>query len=203
MGINYSELLSEQRGFYKKQSNLLCNDEVKWLAGKDSFKGRLTGFLTAAYHKREKVIRTGEIFYGYVFQAYRNSLKDDSDSLLWILYSPEQRIMENPVIYKKITQNIRDFLKNENVTKKEKQLQSLLIQPLAAAPFEELPPSVSEGHLIYFIKMYLNRNFAYSFSLGLNLFISNLAISKQILYLPERYMTETFKKAYANHELVF
>lgn len=201
--MEYLKLLEEQRLHYKEKSFLFSNDDIKYIASKDTLKGKFTGFLTRAYHQRDKVIKLGEIFYGYVFEEYNSNLNNDSAPLSFILFSPEQKIMENPEIYKKTVENLRDFLKNENLSKKEKQLKDLLNRPLASAPFEELPTSVTEGHLVYFIKMYRNRNFAYSFNLGLNLFIANLAVSKQILYLPERYMTETFKEAYDNHQLVF
>lgn len=200
--MNYLALLEEQRKFYKEKCPFFTDDEIKFISGKDTFKGKLTGFLTKEYYQREKLIKFGDISYGYVFQEFYANSNDSSD-LTWILFSPEQKLAENPLIFKKVTENIRDFLKKENLNKKEKQLKTMLFEPLASAPFEELPSDISEGHLIYFIKMYRKRSFAYSFNLGLNLFIANLAISKQLLYLPERYMTETFKKAYDNHELIF
>lgn len=201
--MEYLKLLEEQRAAYKEKSILFSKDEIKYITGKDTMKGKLTGFLTTAYHQRGKVVKFGEIFYGYVFEEYNSTLSDNSSPLSYVLFSPEQKIMENPNVYKKIADNLRDFSKKELLSKKEKQLQNLLVTPLASAPFEELPTSLSEGHLVFFLKMYRKRNFAYSFNLGLNLFVANLAISKRILYLPERYMTETFKKAYENHELVF
>lgn len=198
--MDYYALLENEREEFKKKQLLLTKEEINFISNKETFRDKLHGFLTSAYHKREKVIRTGELFYGYVFSEWNS--RPDSTPISLILFSPERKMAENPLIFKKIVENLHGFLENSSKNKGDKKLKNLLNEPLANAPYEQLPFALSEGHLVYFCKVYRNISFAYSFNLGLNLFIANPAISKQILFLPERYMTETFKKLYEERKLM-
>ena len=110
--------------------------------------------------------------------------------------------MENPSIFKEIHGKLRLFLDNKPQNKKEKTLWNLLKNPMAEAPFEEIPFSLTDNHVIYFCKLMKKQNFAISFHLGLNLFIANPTISKQILFLPEKYTTENFRKLYEERKLM-
>ncbi len=195
----YSLLEKERENFKKTQLNLNKND-LSFIANKSTFKEKMQGFLTFAYHKREKVIKTGELFYGYVFSEW-NSMPD-SWPISLVLISPERKLAENPLIFKKISENLQGFLEISAKNRDERKLKRLLSEPLTEAPYELLPFSLSEGHVIYFCKLYRNISFAYSFNLGLNLFIVNPAESKQIMYLPERYMTETFRNLYLERKLM-
>ncbi len=198
--MDYYALLENEREEFRKKQLLLTKEEINFISNKETFRDRLHGFLTSAYHKREKVIRTGELFYGYVFSEWNS--RPDSMPISLILFSPERKMAENPIIFKKIVENLNGFLENQQKNKGDKKLKNLLSEPLANAPYEQLPFNLSEGHLVYFCKVYRNISFDYSFNLGLNLFIANPAISKQILFLPERYMTETFKKLYEERKLM-
>lgn len=197
--IDFYELLEKEREEFKKTQLSFTKDDIKFISSKDSFKGKFTGFLTRAYYQRENVIRTGELFYGYVFSEW--NIKD-SAPISYVLFSPERKLAENPSIFKKITENIQQFLDISPKDKKSKKLKNLIENPLCDAPYEELPFTLSEGHIVFFCKTFRNRSFEYSFNLGLNLFIVNPAISKQILYLPERYITPTFKKLYEEKKLM-
>ncbi len=198
--MDYYALLENERGEFKKRQLLLSKEDINFISNKETFKDKLHGFLTSAYHKREKVIRTGELFYGYVFSEWNS--RPDSAPISLILFSPERKMAENPLIFKKIVENLRGFLENSPKNRDAKKLKNLLSEPLANAPFEQLPFNLTEGHVVYFCKLYRNISFAYSFNLGLNLFIANPAISKQILFLPERYMTEAFRKTYEERKLM-
>ena len=197
----YSLLENERKAFSEKQA-LFTKEDLKYISGKDSFKGKLTGFLTKNYYQREKLIQNGELFYGYVFSFWGQSINGDSPTIFYILFSPERKIMENPSIFKEIHGKLRLFLDNKPQNKKEKTLWNLLKNPVAEAPFEEIPFSLTDNHVIYFCKLMKKQNFAISFHLGLNLFIANPTISKQILFLPEKYTTENFRKLYEERKLM-
>jgi len=194
-------LENERKSFLEKQP-LFTKEDLKFISGKDTFKGKLTGFLNKNYYQREKLIRNGELFYGYVFSFWRQSTNWDSPAIFYILFSPERKIMENPFIFKKIHENLQVFLENKPQNKKERYLWNLLKNPLADAPFEEIPFSLTDGHVAYFSKLIKKQNFAISFHLGLNLIIANPTISKQILFLPEKYVTENFRKLYEERKLM-
>lgn len=197
--MDYYTLLENERKNFKEKQLFLTKEDINFISSKETFKDKLHGFLTVSYHQREKVIRTGELFYGYVFSEWKS--RPDSQPISLILFSPETKIAQNPSIFKKITENLYGFLKISHRNRKDKKLKNLLTEPLANAPFEALPYTITEGHIVYFCKIYRNISFANSFNLGLNLFISNPAVSKQIMYLPERYMTETFKNLYEENKL--
>ncbi len=200
--INFHELLEQERAEFQKKQPSLTKDDIKYISGKDTFKGKFTGFLTRAYYQKEKVIRTGELFYGYVFSEWDMNSNKDSPVISYVLFSPERNLAEKPSIFKKIVENLQQFNDISPKDRKSKKLKNLIENPLSEAPYEEVPTTLSEGHIVFFCKTFRNRSFEYSFNLGLNLFIVNPTISKQILYLPERYMTETFKKLYEERKLM-
>lgn len=200
--MDYYFLLEQERKSFSERQPLLTKEDVKYISGKDSFKGKVTGFLTRRYYQKEKLIRNGELFYGYVFSTWNLSTDWDSPMIFYILFSPERKIMENPQIYKEIHKNLQVFLENKPKSKNEKRLWNLLKTPMADAPFEEILFSLTDGHVIYFCKLIQKQNFAISFYLGLNLFIANPTISKQILFLPERYETEEFRKLYEERKFM-
>ncbi len=198
--MDYCSLLENERENFKKTQSILAKNDINYIANKDSLRNKLHGFLTISYYQREKVIKTGELFYGYVFSEWNSTPETWPISL--ILFSPERKIAENPLIFREIVEKLHGFLEISPKNKREKKFKKTLSDPLANAPFEILPSSISGGHVIYFCKVNRNISFDYSFNLGLNLFIVNPAISKQILFLPQRYMTETFRKLYQERKLM-
>ena len=198
--MDYCSILENERENFKKTQSILTKNDLLYIANKDSLKSKFHGFLTLSYHQREKLIKTGELFYGYVFSEWNS--RPETWPISLILFSPERKIAENPIIFKEIVEELQGFLEISPKSKEEKKFKKLLSEPLANAPFEMLPSSLSRGHVIYFCKVYRNISFDYSFNLGLNLFIVNPAISKQILFLPKRYMTETFRNLYQERKLM-
>ena len=100
--MDYYSLLENERKAFSEKQPLFTKEDLKYISGKDSFKGKLTGFLTKNYYQREKLIQNGELFYGYVFSFWGQSINGDSPTIFYILFSPERKIMENPSIFKEI-----------------------------------------------------------------------------------------------------
>lgn len=201
MNMEYYALLEKQNKSFQERQQFLSKEEIRYIAQKDTFPKRLRGFLTRAYYQKDKLIKRGQIVYGYVYKEWSQDVEGNVDPFSWVLISPERKIMENPSIFQKTAAKLQDFSLLPGGNRREKLLKNQLNEALSDAPFEELPQSLTEGHLIYLCKLQRPLALVSFFHLGLNLFLFNPSISKQILFLPERYMTDDFKQCYMHQQL--
>jgi hypothetical protein len=78
----------------------------------------------------------------------------------------------------------------------------LITEYLSDCSYVEIPSSLTGGELVYLSIIYRHLDLNPEFHLGLNLIIANQSISSEVIYLPEKYWEESFKKAYLNNEFI-
>ena len=148
--MDYSKLIHDMNETWSLKRVSFDKSEIAYLSNKDTFQGRRLGFLTTAYHQREKLIRSSEIYFAYVFQTWTNAVSEKGTTYpTWMLFSPEKSINENPAILKDIcakVQSIRDVKPTE---KNEKSLKKYIEEYLSDVSYFVIPDAYSCGHFIY------------------------------------------------------
>ncbi len=196
--MDYKKAIVEQRDNYSHLVNSMSKQEFSFLAGKDTFRGKCFGFLTKQYYQRTRLLREGQLVYGYAFKAWTNDMDPSRTFPSWVLFSPEEIFSYDPDVYIQIANNIQKLCdgeaKEDNKNKELKKFKSALIEELSDPNYVKVPTQFSEGHLVYMSTIYVRPNQLPIFRLGLSVIIMNPNISKEVLYLPQKYMTKETSK---------
>jgi hypothetical protein len=199
--MDYSAFFEKANSDWLLKRAALDKEEIAFVAGKDSFRGRLRGFLTHAYYQRTSLIKTSEIYLAYVFQSWTNDVEQKGDSYpTWLLFSPEKEMNQNPILFKEISAKLLSLKESKEISKDEKELQKYLQEYLSDVSYFELPHSCSLNHFVYLSIVDVPLLRVPNFHLGLNLILANPSVSKEVLYLPEKEWPEDFLKAYSQGE---
>lgn len=200
--VDWKELYHRLNERWEETRAALSKEDIAYLANKDTLRGKMLGFLTWNYYKRSRLLSSSNLFFAYVFQNYSNSLSSESDYPTWLLFSPSSAINENPTILKNICAKLQ-LIKNEKpVAQDLKETQKLLVEYLSDVSYFELPSSVSEGSLVFLSIIDVHPRLNPNFRMGLNLILASPSVSKEVLYLPERFFLEDYKDAYRDGKLI-
>ncbi|MFA5481159.1 MAG: hypothetical protein WC282_02075 [Bacilli bacterium] len=172
--------------------------DVAFIAGKDSFKGKMLGFLTFDYYRREKLIREGNLVYGYAYRAWTNEVTYTKPYPIWVLFSPAKEFVENPSLYGDVLRALQAIEKPKHRHAKIYHLYTMLNAELSEPKYVLIPEPYAQGHLVYLSMVYLRPSHHANLCLGVNPFLIAPNVSKEILLLPSKYWTEEFKKEYFN-----
>jgi len=184
-----------QNNFVEKRLSFKKND-IAYIAGKDTFKGKMLGFLTMDYYRREKLIAGGDIVYGYLFRTWTNEITYTRPYPLWVLFSPAKEFADNPELYVDILKSLQAIELPKRGPKDLRTLHTMLNAELSEPRYYLIPEPYARGRLVYLSMLYLRPVHNSNLRLGINPFIIAPSISKEILYLPARLWTEEFKKRY-------
>jgi len=168
-----------------------------FLEGKDTARGRMLGFLTADYWKREQLWKTGTIVWGYVFKMILTPSNDPSRAYSsWVLFSPSKQFVETPELYFEILGRL-NFLETEKPkNSKIRKLKTAMYEDLSEPEYLEIPEPYANGNLVYLSTVYVRPQHVFDLHLGyIPLMISPL-VTKEVMYLPEKYWTDEFRSEY-------
>jgi len=174
----------------------LSKEDIRFLSGKDSFKGKMLGFLTSDYYRREKLIREGELIYGYVYRAWTNEITYTRPYPTWVLFSPAGEFKDDPNLYLEVLSELQKIEAPKRGASGLKHLLTMLNAELSEPKYVVIPEPYAKGHLVYLSMVYLRPWHIANLRLGVNPFIIAPSASKEILYLPFIYWSDEFKKEY-------
>lgn len=186
---NLSASFAEKKLTFKKE-------DVAFIAGKDTFKGKMLGFLTTDYYRREKLIRGGDLVYGYVFRTWTNEVTFTKPYPMWVLFSPAKEFADDPNLYVSVLNAMQAIELPKRPSNELRRLHTMLNAELSEPKYYLIPEPYAQGHLVYLSMAYHRPWHNNNMKLGINPFIIGSLISREILYLPTKYWDETFKKAY-------
>lgn len=189
-------ILEKLRKKFAESSLSFKKEDVAFIAGKDNFNGKLLGFLTVEYYRRERLIREGSLVYGYVFRTWTNEVTFTKPFPTWILFSPSKEFVSKPGLYIEILKALQAIQLPKRGSPELRKLHTMLNAELSEPKYFLIPEPYAQGHLVYLSMAYLRPHHNYNLRLGINPFIIAPAISKEILFLPTTYWTDEFKKAY-------
>jgi hypothetical protein len=193
------QILANLQENFEKRRLSFKKEDIAYIAGKDTFKGKMLGFLTTDYYRREKLIRGGEIIYGYIYRTWTNEITFTKPYPTWVLFSPSKEFVNNPNLYVEILTALQAIELPKRGENELRKLHTMLNAELSEPRYMVIPEPYAQGHLVYLSMAYLRPHHNSNLRLGINPFLIAPAISKEILHLPTKYWTEEFKKIY--HDL--
>jgi|GEM_PF-3961689 len=181
---------------YRSTSLSFTKEQKRFNSGKNSLRGRLIGFMTPEYYKRDRLFEKGEIIYGYLYRSLQTSIETDQ-VLTWIITSPETYYKESPNELSKIATSLAEIdLATRTNDKKLKQFYALLQEKYASISYLEIPSQFTDGHLAFLTVVPFRTTHLSSFRHGINLMLADSSISKEMFFLPECYWPLEYKEYY-------
>lgn len=171
--------------------------DYQFLEGKDTPRGRMLGFMTSEYWKREQLWKTGTIVWGYVFKiilASNNEVHRVYPS--WVLFSPSEQFTITPELYLEILGKLNTLENEKPKAKNIRQLKTALFDNLSEPQYFEIPEPYACGKIVFLSMIYVRPNHVYDLHLGYVPLMISPMVSKEVMYLPEKYWTEEFKNEY-------
>ncbi len=187
------EILLEIRESYISSVPLFNKDDENYQCLKDYRFGRLHGIFTPDYHKRKRLFKEGIITYAYVFKSYQNKMDEDQDYPIWLIISPSTKYIDNPHLYEEVVCQLNQFMTDRPKKNKEKKLLNILLGELSEPKYIELPKELTNGDLVYLSSGYVRHTHTQDFRMGLNVVLYGLSFTKEIMLLPDRYLSLTWK----------
>lgn len=184
--------LSKMNEKYQALKATFSRDDIAYIANKDTGRGKLIGFLTFDYYRRESLIKEGNIVFGYVIKTYKQEDNPLKNYASWLLFSPSKVVNDHPEIYLKIVENLELLKTKKHLDKFERPIKVALLGELSEPKYLEIPAPYNEGHLVYLQYCEVKPHQTPNLNLGLNFLIIAPAISKEVIYLPERYLHDVF-----------
>ncbi len=182
---------------WKKRQPALDREEKRLIAGKDTFRNRLRGFLTIAYYRRDRLVEQGDVVLGLVFREWRGNPMETGNCFRdWVLFSPSTEVSLDPSILVKTADALLNAQEKAPKNRKELRFHDAMSKPLSDAAYLEVPPEITDGKLIYLSIIERPYSPSSDFRLGLWPFLVNRSISREILLLPARFWPEEQLKAY-------
>lgn len=197
--MDYKAVLGNLNAYWNDRKARLSKEEIKHLSDKDSRQGKLVGVFTRNYWKRGKLIQSSEIAYGYVFKQYQTGIKEDIRHPIWVLFSVEGAVNDDPKILERCALKIL-ALEPKACGKTHRKIAFAVKDDMAQVSYMKVPQDLSEGHLIYLSIIYYCESTMPKFHIGLNLVCLNPAVSKEILLLPSQYWTREWDNLYWKKE---
>jgi hypothetical protein len=195
--VDYEKIISDINNSWLVQRASLSKDDLAFIGNKSTLHGKMLGFLTSSYYKRNNLIKQSEVFYAYVFKEWSNEFGgNDKQHPTWMLFSPSASFKEHPEKLKKVAEALQGLTKEKLDSAEEKHLFNLINEPLSDCSYFEIPQNISYGDLVYLSIVYVMPDLVQPFHLGLNLMLANQSVSKEVLYFPTRYWPEEFAKVY-------
>lgn len=192
--MNLKELLEELREKYKSYIPLFTKEDEDYQCLKTYRKGRLHGIFTRDYYKRKRLFKEGIITLGYIFKSYQSSFNSEEDFPVWLLWAPKSKFIDNPNLYLEIVNKINEFIDSKPKNRKERHLYNILVGELSEPKYIELPLELTNNELVYLSSTYVRQTHTSSFTLGLTPLILSLTLTKEIMILPDAYLTLNWKK---------
>lgn len=182
----------------------LSKSDIAFIAGKDTFKGKISGFLTSGYWHRGKLIRNGELLVGYAFKSLVRNLEDAKEDFpTWVIFSPSTAVNENPAVLEDVAKKLVELKDQDKkaISKEHHKLWTVLGSDYATCNYLEIPEDISGDALIYLSIIPVRGRQNPFFKLGPNFILGSRGLSKEVLYLPDMYMPKEVADEYQKGNL--
>lgn len=171
------EILIRLNTEYKKYISNLKKDDLKELNLRKIKKLRLYGIFSSYYYKRNNLLKKGNITTGYLYKIFNDTGKNGV-SIGYVLHSPMLEFLDGEIYKNDIYPTITRFLEGKSDYKNNK-LKNILTNNVAELHYFLIPKELIGYDDVYISTIpILSSEEIY---LGLNYFIVNLSVSKEIL----------------------
>jgi hypothetical protein len=183
--VNYLEQLDLLNEKFIRRRVSFSKSEYQFILNRESFKDRLKGFLTMRYHRRKKLIKSGNVGFCYTFSLSISKYYNHEFRPSFVLFTPKKTLMCNEKFYLDVLANLYDFQKKKAKTLKESHLQAVLSEKDAEPRYFELPKKITKNELVYLQYVEVNTKHTHNLKFGMNPIIFNKNISDEVIYLPD------------------
>lgn len=194
--MDYLRIITAIRQDYDARKASFTKNELRYLTGRTSLRGRLLGFMTRAYYQRPRLFKKGQILYALTFRRWSRDLKGDPLESTWVLFSPMSEFDAEPERLYQVKNALDDFLMKKTKKAKYHALMVALKGELSEPAYLEIPSEFTDGRLVYLSYICLRREQIPDLRLGLNLIVADRSVSKEVLYLPAPYWTKEYTEHY-------
>ena len=186
------DVLNKQNAYWNAVKGKLSKDEIKALCGKKGMDWLLDMF-SRAHSKREKLVKEGEIGFGYCF---KECLVTGGDPVIptWVLVNPSlpKTSIES---FMETAGALLELGGQDPKTHKKEPMYWKIRDSLAKASYFEIPAVYSKTLMT--LSIFERRIDLYpNFHLGLNIFFQNRSLSPEIWLVPEKYFCPEWRKLY-------
>lgn len=191
--MDFESLLNNQRKSYFALAKNFVKEDIQYITNKANFNEKKVDVFRRRYYQRKKLVTIGPIIYGYVIRVI-----DDFDNrkpqFSWVIFSPMSEYEKNPANYEKVMQNLNKIIESQSIPKAYKRLKIMLSEKYSEPQYFQIPIELTEGKIVYlsFVNFWRNKN--PNLKPGIIPIFMNQTISKEILYLPEKYWIDDIKK---------
>lgn len=190
--MDLSEVLQQQNAYWDSIKRQLNNEDIKALCGKRGLDWLLDVF-SKAHAKREKLVKEGEIGFGYCF---KECLVSGGDPVIptWVLVNPSlaKTSLDS---FRRTAGALLELGRQETKLHRKEQIYWKIRDSLAKASYFEIPPEYS-SELMTLSVVERRVDLYPNFHLGLNIFFQSRSISPEIWLVPEKYFCSEWRKIY-------
>ena len=176
--------LSKVRNQFVKKRSVMNDKQIDKSLGFDSRKDKVLSLFSIRYRPAKKLINEGVLVYVYIYKISYFLNNNSNYFKSWVLFSPSLKYEENPAEYRKISAELDYFLKSHD--KKFKKIIRQLENnendfSLLELPFEYFKEKV------FVSTIYTKEKVNPSLKVGVNICLLNRKVSKNIIFLPEKF----------------
>ena len=181
--MNYQQVIEQYNRDLRDFRLTWGPTDYKMLAGKATTRGRLLGALSRGYYQRERLWKSGQITYGYLYKTYTD-LDISRPYLAWLLFSPLTEFEHNPTLYEEIYRLIEEFLEERSSSRIDRKLIHALVNEVTEAKYYPLPARLTKGKLVYVTTTYVYPDIHTEVKLGITPIIFAPELTKEVMLLP-------------------
>lgn len=190
------DVLNKQNAYWNAIKGKLTHEEIKQLCGKKGMDWLLDIF-SKAHAKREKLVKEGEIGFGYCF---KECLVTGGDPVIptWVLINPSlsKTSIES---FSQVAGALLELGGQDPKVHKKEPMYWKIRDSLAKASYFEIPAQYSPTLMTLSIFERRIELFP-KFRLGLNIFFQSRTISPEIWPVSEKYFCPEWRKLYFQEE---
>ncbi|HKM02961.1 MAG TPA: hypothetical protein VJZ31_03450 [Bacilli bacterium] len=169
------------------QKMLFKNEDFAYILNREKITSRFNDFLTRAYYQRQNLVKEGFIGVCYTVRVAYSEGKDKNHVTL-ALFAPNRALMVDEKFFVRIIKNIEALNQKKNKKYSEKKFLNYFNSSEARPRYYKIDESLTEGKRVYLTYIELIPHLNPHFQPQLNYVIYAPLVSKELIYLPERYI---------------
>jgi len=184
-----SETLEKTSDNFSYQRMLFKKEDFAYILNREKTLNKFTDFLTRAYYQRKRLVEDG--FVGVCFTYKINYSEGQAKNhRTFAFFCPSKSVMVDEGFFVRVIHNIENLLKTKGLTYKQKRLINYYRLVDAKPRYYKLDKSLTEGKIVYLQYIELISNLNPDLKPGLNYVLYAPFISKELLYLPNKYIKQ-------------
>lgn len=163
--------------------------EYNFILNRETVRTRLIDFLSKDYYQRKKLVDEGFIGACYTYRINYSDGKDKNHRSV-ALFAPNLNLMIDQDFFLRILSNIEKLRLEKKKTFKQRKFLNYFDLTDAKPQYYKLDESLTEGKRVYLQYIELIPLLNPNLQIGLNYVLYAPLITKELLYIPEKFIQE-------------